>query len=88
MLCLMLCTKGKKMKATIEFNLPEEQEEFEDATNGWKWGHAMWQLDQFLRTKVKYAPDDASEESIYEITIGGRIQKLIHEKISYCKRLF
>jgi hypothetical protein len=39
------------MKATIEFNLPEEQEAFEDATNGWKWGHAMWQLDQFLRTK-------------------------------------
>ena len=57
-------TKHTEMKATIEFNLPEEQEEFEDATNGWKWGHAMWQLDQFLRTKVKYASDDASEESI------------------------
>lgn len=52
------------MKAILEFNLPEEQEYFEDASNGWKWQHAMWQLDQFLRTKVKYASDDASEESI------------------------
>ena len=55
---------GEKMKATLEFNLPQEQEDFEDAANGWKWSHAMWQLDQFLRTKVKYASDDASEESI------------------------
>lgn len=52
------------MKAILEFNLPEEQEHFEDAANGWKWSHAMWQLDQFLRTKVKYASDDAHEESI------------------------
>lgn len=52
------------MKAILEFNLPEEQEQFEDASNGSKWSHAMWQLDQFLRTKVKYASDDASEESI------------------------
>jgi hypothetical protein len=55
---------GEKMKAILEFNLPEEQEQFEDASNGWKWSHAMWQLDQFLRTKVKYASDDAHEESI------------------------
>jgi len=53
------------MKAILEFNLPEEQEQFEDASNGWKWSHAMWQLDQYLRTKVKYASDDAHEESIH-----------------------
>ena len=52
------------MKAILEFNLPEEQEQFEEASNGWKWSHAMWQLDQFLRTKVKYASDDAHEEAI------------------------
>ena len=52
------------MKAILEFNLPEEQEQFEDASNGWKWSHAMWTLDQFLRAKVKYASDDAHEESI------------------------
>jgi hypothetical protein len=55
---------GEKMKANLEFNLPEDQESFDDAVNGWKWSHAMWQLDQFLRAKVKYASDEASEESI------------------------
>lgn len=52
------------MKAILEFTLPEEQEQFEDASNGWKWSHSMWQLDQYLRAKVKYASDDAHEESI------------------------
>ena len=52
------------MKATLEFDLTQEQEQFEDAINGWKWGHAMWQLDQYLRAKVKYASDDAHTEAI------------------------
>ena len=52
------------MKAILEFNLPEEQEQFEDASNGWKWQHAIWQLDQYLRTKTKYASDDDSPESV------------------------
>jgi hypothetical protein len=52
------------MKATLEFDLTQEQEQFEDAINGWKWSHAMWQLDQYLRAKVKYASDDAHAEAI------------------------
>ena len=52
------------MKATLEFDLTEEREQFEDACNGSKWSHAMWALDQYLRTKVKYASDDAHEEAI------------------------
>jgi hypothetical protein len=52
------------MKATLEFDLTQEQEQFEDAINGCKWSHAMWQLDQYLRTKVKYASDDAHTEAI------------------------
>lgn len=52
------------MKATLEFDLTLEHEQFEDACNGWKWSHAMWTLDQFLRAKTKYASDDAHEEAI------------------------
>lgn len=52
------------MKATLEFDLTEEREEFEDACNGSKWSHAMWTLDQFLRAKTKYASDDAHEEAV------------------------
>ncbi len=51
------------MKAILEFNLPEEQKEFEIASNGSKWLIAMWDLDQHLRANTKYAPDDMHEEA-------------------------
>ena len=50
------------MKATLEFNLPEDQPEFNTALQGSDWKHVCWQMDQYLRTKVKYAPDEMSQE--------------------------
>lgn len=52
------------MKAILEFNLPEDQEQFTDAVNGTKWQQVMWQLDTHLRSKSKYADDDTHEEYI------------------------
>jgi len=52
------------MKAILEFDLTEEREQFEDACNGSKWSHAMWTLNQYLRTKTKYASDGDSLEAI------------------------
>ena len=51
------------MKATIEFNLPDEQDSFEDMVNVNKWISAMFQLDQFLRSQTKYAPETMSEDT-------------------------
>jgi len=42
------------MKAKLEFNLPEEKEEFELACSGSAWSNIAWLMDQFLRSKVKY----------------------------------
>ena len=50
------------MKAILEFNLPEDQEQFEDASNGWKWSLLVWELDQHLRNETKYAPDSTPSE--------------------------
>lgn len=47
------------MKATLEFNLPEEDPEFKDAINGGQWKHAMWTLDEKLRRKIKYDPNES-----------------------------
>lgn len=54
------------MKATLEFNLPEENEEHKDAINGSLWKSVVWDIDQHLRSKIKYAdlPDD--QYKIYE----------------------
>jgi molecular chaperone GrpE (heat shock protein) len=50
------------MKATLEYNLPDEQEEFQDAVNGAKWKYAMWVMDNELRALTKYAPDSMPDE--------------------------
>lgn len=42
------------MKGTLEFNLPEEQEEFEIAQNGGQYASIINDLDNYLRTKTKY----------------------------------
>lgn len=49
------------MKAILEFNLPDDQVEFSEAVNGGQWKHAMWTLDQWLRSQTKYAPDSQDE---------------------------
>ena len=51
------------MKATLEFNIPEENEEFLLAVHGSDWQHVAWQIDTWLRSKTKYAPDDMPEEA-------------------------
>ncbi len=45
------------MKAILEFNLPEDQIEFEFATNGSKWWKVCWGMEQWLRKQNKYMPD-------------------------------
>jgi hypothetical protein len=45
------------MKAILEFNLPEDDQEFTLATNGLNFWSVLWELDQDLRAKTKYAPD-------------------------------
>jgi transcriptional regulator of acetoin/glycerol metabolism len=42
------------MKATLEYNLPEEQSEHADALNGYKWRGICQELDNILRNKMKY----------------------------------
>jgi len=68
--------------ATLTFNLPEEQPEFENASNGWKWSFVCWQLDQYLRDKMKYEEIPNSEyevlektrEKIHEIMMDNNLQ--------------
>lgn len=50
------------MKAILEFNLPDDDQEFELATKGLKFWSILWELDQDLRSKTKYAPDDLSQD--------------------------
>ncbi len=41
-------------KAILEFSLPEENEEFDSAKNGGLYKSVLWELDQYLRGRLKY----------------------------------
>jgi hypothetical protein len=45
---------------TLTFNLPEEQSDFNLASNASKWYLIAWDMDQFLRNKIRY-PEDTSD---------------------------
>jgi hypothetical protein len=49
-------------KATITFTLPEEQTDFHDAVHASDYKMVLWDLNQKLRSKLKYDPtlDDSS----------------------------
>ena len=52
------------MKAILEFNLPEDKEEFDAASKGMDWALAAWDTDQLLRDKLKHGkllPNTRSE---------------------------
>jgi hypothetical protein len=50
------------MEAILKFNLPEERPEFELAVDASKWYSVCWDMDQYLRSQTKYAPDDMPDE--------------------------
>jgi len=45
------------MKAILEFNLPEDKEEFDAASKGMEWALLVLHIDQFIRNKIKYEQD-------------------------------
>jgi hypothetical protein len=48
----------------LKFNLPEEQGDFELASNATKWYLVAWDMDQYLRNVTKYASDNETQERI------------------------
>jgi hypothetical protein len=58
------------MKATLEFNLPDDQEEHTVAVHAKDLYLSLWDLDQWLRGRIKYpeqntfeSPEDALEKT-------------------------
>jgi hypothetical protein len=51
------------MKAILKFNLPDDQHEYAMATQGSAMHSVLWDMDQWLRSQTKYAPDDMSEDT-------------------------
>ena len=50
-------------KIILEFDGIEEADDARTALDGIKWKIAMWDLDQWLRSQTKYAPDSMSDDT-------------------------
>ena len=63
------------MKATLEFNLPEDNQEFELATKALKMYSTLWDLDLWLRTEIKYKDKELDEvrDKLRELMSDNRI---------------
>jgi hypothetical protein len=72
------------MKAILEFNFDDPESDdrvnFQDCIDGVKWKLLVWELDQELRSKTKYAPDNVSEDTYeaYE-EIREMLRRLIND---------
>lgn len=60
------------MKAILEFNLPEDNQDFKLATKGSDWWHVCWEMDQWLRAQYKYMPDEGYSKEKYDAYYEAR----------------
>lgn len=54
-------------KATLTFNLPEEQEQFEAACKGQDLYFTLLDIDKWLRNQLKYVPYSLDKETLQEV---------------------
>ena len=64
------------MKAILEFNLPDDQQDFEMASNAMKFWSVLYELDQDLRSKTKYAPDSLPQD---KYDAYQEVREMLHE---------
>lgn len=67
------------MKAILEFNLPDEQEEFQLAANAVKWMSFANEFSQFLRAECKYNADTYTED---QYRLLEQIRERFHEMLN------
>jgi hypothetical protein len=68
------------MKAILEFNLPEETESYELAMNGCHYLFALQELDNYLRSQLKYN-DSLNEEQCHLIeSIRTKLYEELNER--------
>ena len=65
-----------------EIILKFKEDEFEDARtalDGWKWKMAMWDLDQHLRSEIKYNEKLSAETDRAYQVVRDKIREILHD---------
>jgi len=67
------------MKVVIEFSDEDAAEDARVALDGWKWKHAVYELDQHLRSQIKYDEKLSNEvEDAYE-KLRDKIREILSD---------
>ena len=69
-------------KIILEFDSQEEAEDAKIASDGWRWKHTMWELDQKLRNTTKYSEsviDGEPQASELERDIAEKHREMIRD---------
>ncbi len=66
------------MKAVLEFDLPEDNWEFQAAINGGNYKSAIWNYDQWLRSEMKYSELDKKTYEAYD-TCRKKLRNILEE---------
>ena len=64
------------MKAILEFNLPDDQQEYDLANNALNFWRVLYELDQELRSKTKYAEDNLPQD---KYDAYQEVRDMLHE---------
>ena len=65
------------MKAILEFDLPEDEEQFNVASKAMDWSLLAWDIDQHIRNRLKYQTEKLDTSSAKEELEFLRVQ--LHE---------
>ena len=65
----------RKMKAILEFNLPEDEEQFNAANRGLDWALTLWNIDQFIRNKIKYEQDTDGVLQVLQTELNFQLEE-------------
>ena len=64
-------------KIILEFDSFEEKDDARDALDGYKWKLAVWDIDQQLRSVVKYGSHDNRQATSEEMDFADKLREEI-----------
>lgn len=67
------------MKAILEFDLPADSEEHQNALHGAEWKWALAEVVDYLRNQIKHADNSADEYRAFE-RVRERISEILDDR--------
>ena len=55
------------MKVTLELNLPDQQERFDNLMNGSKWKYVVREIDEYMRELLKWNSENLDESQLLTV---------------------